>query len=150
MGYSVAPLHAKPTVQRRVRISQFSQLFIIPYDDAKSKWYTQEETRLFNRARISDVLRLRIILNDETRAAGSEDTLYEWVGIERILCPHTARRLVQRRRAHSETVLCSAQIMMMMGSHDDMTEKLAEISKKSSQWARKSAAEIATCYASII
>ncbi len=26
----------------RVQISQFSQLFLIPYDDAESKWYTQE------------------------------------------------------------------------------------------------------------
>jgi hypothetical protein len=144
IGRLVPPLHAKPTVQRRVQISQFSQLFIIPYDDAKSKWYTQEERRLFNQARISDVLSVRNMLKDGTHLAGREDNYYGWVGIERILCPHTARRLVRRRRAHINNVL-SAQ--MLMRRDDDMTDKLAEISQKSSQWARTSAVEIATCNA---
>jgi hypothetical protein len=31
------PLRAKP----RVRISKFSQLVMIPFEDAKTKWYTQ-------------------------------------------------------------------------------------------------------------
>ena len=63
------PLCAKPSLLPQVRISQFSQLFIIPYDDAKLKWYTQDEQHLFNRARLSDAMRLRNLLQDETQAA---------------------------------------------------------------------------------
>lgn len=144
MGCTIPPLHARPAMKNNVQISQFSQLFLIPYDDAKSKWYTHEELRIFNKQRISDVLNVRNMLKDGTHLAGSEDTHYGWVGIERILYPQTARRLARRRRAHINNVL-SAQIMMQ--NDDDKAERLAEISQKTSQWSRNSAIEIATCNA---
>jgi hypothetical protein len=41
----------------RVCFSKFSKVFIIPYDDAKLKWYTQEEQSLFRQSRLADVRR---------------------------------------------------------------------------------------------
>ena len=67
------PLRAKP----QVRISKLSQLVMIPFDDAKTKWYTEEEMRLFNEARLSDSIRVADILWDETQI--SKDFLYKCV-----------------------------------------------------------------------
>ena len=140
------PLCAKPSSLPQVRISQFSQLFIIPYDDAKSKWYTQEEQHLFNRARLSDAMRLRNLLQDETRAAGkNEDVLCKLVGLETFIFLHTAHHVVQKKSAHREAVLLAQ--MTHQGDDDSMIEKLSESSKMSSRWARKRAAKVAACYA---
>lgn len=140
------PLRANK-LRSQVRISQFSQLFIIPYDDVKSKWYTQEEQRLFNQARLSDALRLRNLLQGETCAEINEDVLCELVGLETFIFPHTARHAVQKKRAHREAVLFLAQKMHRDDDDDSMIEKLSESSKKSSRWARERAAKIAACYA---
>jgi hypothetical protein len=139
------PLCAKPSLRPQVRISQFSQLFIIPYDDAKSKWYTQEEYNLFNRTRISDALRLRNLLQGETCEI-NEDVLCELVGLETYIFPHSARHGNQKKRAHRDAVLVLAQ-KMHQSDDDNMIEKLSESSKKSSRWARERAAKIAACYA---
>jgi len=142
------PLRAnKPSLRSRVRISQFSQLFLIPYDDVKSKWYTQEEQNLFNRTRLSDALRLRNLLQGETCAEINEDVLCELVGLETFIFPHIARHVVQKKRAHREAVLVLAQKMHRGDDDDNMTEKLSESSKMSSRWARERAAKIAACYA---
>jgi hypothetical protein len=142
---SPVPPCAKPPPRPRVRISKFSQLIIIPYDDAQLKWYTQEERRLFNRTRLHDALRLRNFRNLlPTNARMREDILYECLGLENFLSPHIARRVVQKKRAHTEAVLSAQEIHQ----GDDMIEKLYETSKKSSQWSRERAAMIAACHAS--
>jgi hypothetical protein len=131
------PLRAKP----QVRISKLSQLVMIPFDDAKTKWYTEEEMRLFNEARLSDSIRVADILWDETQI--SKDFLYKCVGIENFLSPCTLRRVVQKRRAHSELVLLAQRIHQ----GDNRIEKLSDTSEKSSRWACERAARTAAGYA---
>jgi hypothetical protein len=138
-------LCAKPPPRPRVRFSKFSQLVIIPYDDAKSKWYTQEEQRHFNRTRLRDALRLINFINLlPTSARMREDILYECVGLENFISPDIARRVVQKKRAHTEAVLSAQE----MHQGTNMIKKLYETSKKSSQWSREKAAKVATCHAS--
>lgn len=131
------PLRAKP----RVRISKFSQLVMIPFEDAKAKWYTQEEMRLFNEARLSDAKRVADILWDETQI--SKDFIYECVGIDNFISPCTLRRVVQKKRAHSELVLLTQRIYQ----GNNRIEKLSDTSEKSSRWACERAARTAAGYA---
>ena len=119
----------------RVHFSKFSQMFIIPYDDVESKWYTQEEQRHFYQACLSDIHRLRVMLRDAAPALMSEYILYECGGLT---------SSVEMRQAHSEAVL-SAQ-RTYQGDHG--SEKLSETSKRSSKWARKRAAKVAAIHAS--
>jgi hypothetical protein len=58
----------------RVHFSKFSQLFIIPYDDVESKWYTHEEQRHFYQACLSDIHRLRVMLRDAAPALKLSET----------------------------------------------------------------------------
>ncbi len=75
---SPMPSCAKPPPRPQVCISKFSQLIIIPYNDAQMKWYTQEEWRLFNRTRLHDALRLRNFRNLlPTNARMCKDILYK-------------------------------------------------------------------------
>jgi len=136
---------AKPPLRPRVRFSKFSQLVFIPYDDAKSKWYTKEEQRLFNRTRLHDALRLINFKNlPPTSARMCEDILCECVGLEKFLSPHIARRVVQKKRAHTEAVLSAQEIHQ----GTNMINKLFETSNKSSQWSREKADKVAACHAS--
>ena len=128
----------------RVRISKFSQLVIIPYDDMESKWYTQDEQHLFRQTRLTDIRRLRDMLRDAAPALMCEDILYECLGIENYLTPHTARRVVLKKQAHSKAVLS----VQMTHQGDHMIETLSETSMKNSQWAREKAAEVAAVHAS--
>ena len=128
----------------RVRFSEFSQLVIIPYDDVESKWYTQEEQRHFYQACLSDIRRLGDMLRNATPALMGEDILYECIGIENYLSPCIARRVVLKKQAYSEAVFSE----QMMHQGNQRVETLSETSKKSSQWARARAAEVAAAYAS--
>ena len=128
----------------RVHFSKFSQMFIIPYDDVESKWYTQEEQRHFYQACLSEIRRLEDMLRNAAPALMSEDILYECIGIENYLSPCTAHRAVLMKQIHSETVLLAQRTHQ--GNHG--IETLSETSKKSSQWARARAAEVAAAYAS--
>ena len=135
---------AMPPPRPQVRVSKFSRLVIIPYDDAESKWYTQEEQRLFNRTRLHDALRLRNFRNLlPTSARMREDILYECVGLENFLSPHITRRVVQKKREHIKAVLSAQEIHQ----GTNMIKKLYETSKKSSQWSREKAAKVAACHA---
>ena len=126
----------------RVRFSQFSELVTIPYDDAKLKWYTQEEQRLFRQSRLADVRRLRDMFRDSTST--SEEVLYEIVGIENILFSYVLCQTIQMKQAHSSAVLLTQR--MHQGDHSRF-EELSETSKKSSQWARERAARVAALFA---
>ena len=123
----------------QVQISRFSQLFFIPYDDAASKWYTQEEEHNFKQARLSDIRTLRDLLRDATPALISEEILCECVGMENILSSCTALLVIQKKRAHSEAILS----VQRNYKGDHMIEMLATTSQKSSRWARKRAANMA-------
>ena len=125
----------------RVRFSQLSELVKIPYDDAKLKWYTQEEESLFRQSRLADVRRLRDMLRDSTST--SEEVLYEIVGMENILFSYVLCHAIQKKQAHSSAVLRTQR--MHLGYH--RIEELSETSKKSSQWARERAAWVAALYA---
>jgi hypothetical protein len=126
-----------------VQISHFSQLVIIPYDDAESKWYTQEEMRRFKESRLTDIRTLRDLLQDATPALISEETLCECVGMENFISSSTAHLVLQKRRAHSEAILSMQRIY----KGDHTIEMLAKASQKSSQWARKRAANMALGFA---
>jgi hypothetical protein len=136
---STASTFPRPQVQ----ISQFSQLFMIPYDDTESKWYTQEEMSRFKESRLSDIHTLRDLLRDATPALISEETLCECVGMENFLSSFTAHLVIQKRRAHSEAILS----MQRNYQGDHKIEMLAKTSQKSSRWARKRAANMALGFA---
>ena len=93
-------------------------------------------------SRLADVRRLRDMLRDSTST--SEEVLYEIVGIENLLSSYDFRQAIQKKKAHSSTVLLTQRIHQ--GDHS-MIEELSETSKKSSQWARERAAWVATLYA---
>jgi hypothetical protein len=131
---STAPSFAR----KRVRISEFSLLVVIPYDDAKSKWYDQREERKFKREMLADVLTVRDLLRGATPALMSEDILFSSVGIENHLSPSLARDAARRKQAHS-LVIRLAQI----NDSDNMVEKLSEISSNSSRLARERAEKVA-------
>ena len=128
----------------RVCFSKFSELVIIPYDDAKLKWYTQEEQSLFRQSRLADVRRLRDMLRDSTSIC--EEVLYEYVGIENyiLFSYDVLRYAIQKKQAHSSDVLLAQS--MHQGDHSKI-EELSETSKKSSQWARERAALLASLHA---
>ena len=128
----------------RVRFSQFSELVVIPYDNAKLKWYTQEEQCLFRQSRLADIRRLRDMLRDSTST--SEEVLYEFVGIENVLFSYVLCHAIQKKQAHSSAVLRTQR--MHQGDHSRI-EELSETSKKSSQWARERSAWVAALYATI-
>jgi hypothetical protein len=134
---STAPKFAR----LQVRFSQYSEEVTIPYDDAKSKWYTKEEQSLFRQSRLTDAHRLRNIFRDSTLT--SEEVLYECVGIENIIFSHVLRHAIQKKKAHSSVVLMTQR----MHQGDPRIEELSEASKKSSQWARERGAQVATLYA---
>jgi hypothetical protein len=134
-----APLRARP----RVRISKFSKLVMIPYDDAQSKWYTREEQRLFYRTRLSDVRRLRYSLRNATPALTSEELLYECMGLGDILSPSVAHHVVNMKRAHNDVVLAAHRLHQ----GNNRIDTIAKISMISSRWARERAAEVAAIYA---
>ena len=127
----------------RVCFSKFSELVIIPYDDAKLKWYTQEEQSLFRQSRLADVRRLRDMLRDSTSIC--EEVLYECLGIENMLFSYNVLRYaIQKKQAHSSAVLLTQS--MHQGDHSRI-EQLLETSKKSSQWARERAVLLAALHA---
>jgi hypothetical protein len=134
---------APKSAQLRVCFSKFSELVIIPYDDAKLKWYTQEEQRLFRQSRLADVRRLRDMLRDSTSIC--EEVLYECLGIENMLFSYDVLRYAnQKKQAHSSAVLLTQS--MHQGDHSRI-EELSETSKKSSRWARERAALLAALHA---
>jgi hypothetical protein len=94
---STAPSFAR----KRVCISEFSLLVMIPYDDAKSKWYDQQEERKFKREMLADVLTVRDLLRGATPALMSEDILFSSVGIENHLSPSLARDAARKKHVHS-------------------------------------------------
>jgi len=127
----------------RVCFSKFSELVTIPYDDAKLKWYTQEEQSLFRQSMRADVRRLRVMLRDSTST--SEEVLHACVGIENIFSSYVLHHAIQKKLAHSSAVLLTQR--MHQGDHSRI-EELSETSKKSSQWARERAALLAALHAS--
>ena len=136
-------LPALERTRRPVRFSQFSQLVTIPYDDAKSKWYTQEEERLFKQAMFSDARMLRFLLQNATPLLIKEGVIYECVGLEKLIS--VSSRHQEKKRKHSEIVLAA----QMICQGNIRIEKISEISKKFSQGARERAAKVAVCYASL-
>jgi hypothetical protein len=138
-GAAVSTVSTFP--RTRVRISQFSQQFMIPYDDPASKWYTREEVRHFRQAILSEVRTLRDLLGDDATPTAllSEETLCDCLGIENFLSKCTAHLVVHMRRAHCKAIL-SAQ---RNHQGEDMVEALARTSWESSRWARKRAARLA-------
>ncbi len=93
-------------------------------------------------SRLADVRRLRDMLRDSTST--SEEVLYEIVGVESIFFSYDFCHAIQKKQAHSSTVLLTQR--MHQGDHSTI-EELSETSKKSSQWARERAAWVATLYA---
>ena len=137
---SATPLSARPQVQ----FSKFSQLSMIPYDDAQSKWYTREEEHHFRNAVAVDARRVINLLQDATPALTSEETLYECVGIEKFL--FESSHVVKMKWAHSDAVLAAHRLHQ----GNNKIENIAKTSMKSSQWARERAAEVAVLYARIL
>ena len=131
---STAPLFAR----KRVRFSEFSLLVMIPYDDAKSKWYAQREERQFKREMIADVLTFRDLLRRATPALMSEDILFSSVGIENYLSPSLARDAARKKQAHSLVIR-----LTQINDSDNTFEKLSEISINSSRLARERAEKVA-------
>jgi hypothetical protein len=134
---SITPLSARP----RVQFSKFSQLSMIPYDDAQSKWYTRGEQGLFRNAVAVDARRVINVLQDATPALSSEELLYGCVGIEKFL--FESSHAVQMMRAHSDVVLAAQRIHQ----GNDKIEKISKTSMMSSRCARERAAEVAAHYA---
>ena len=134
---SAAPLSARP----RVQFSKFSQLIMIPYDDAQSKWYTREEEHHFRNAVAVDARRVINLLQDATPALTSEEILYECVGIEKFL--FRSSNVVNMKWAHSDVVLAAQRIHR----GNIRIEKIGKASMMSSRWARERAAEVAAIYA---
>ena len=122
------PLSARP----RVQFSEFSQLIMIPYDDAQSKWYTREEQGLFRNAVAVDARRVYNLLQDATPVLTSEEILYECVGIEKFL-------VRSAHVAHSDVVLAAQRLYQ----GNDKIEKISKTSMMSSRCARERAAEVA-------
>jgi len=118
----------------QVRISEFSQLFLIPYDDAESKWYTRDELRLSRQAAFANALRLRDCLRIATPASVSQDILDECLGLERFLTQVVTRRIVT---VHVNAVLLAQRVYQ---GEERKVEMISEISMISSRWARERAA----------
>lgn len=132
------------STRRQVRFSQFSQLVTIPYDDAKLKWYTQEEERLFKQAMFSDARMLRYVLQNASSSLIKEGIIYECVGMEKFISG-VSTELHENKRKHSEIVLAAQMIFQ----GNNRIEKISEISKIFSQGARERAAKVAACFASL-
>jgi hypothetical protein len=133
---STAPSFAR----NRVRFSEFSQLVLIPYDDAKSKWYTQREEIQFKRELFASVHSVRDLLWGATPALMSEDILFNCVGIENYLSLSSAQKSAWKKQTHSLAIRLA---QTFNDSDNIMIEKLSEISRNSSQWARKRAEKVA-------
>jgi len=129
------------STRRQVRFSQFSQLVTIPYDDAKSKWYTQEEERRFKQAMFSDARMLRYVLQNASSSLIKEGIIYECVGMEKFISG-VSTELHENKRKHSEIVLAA----QMICQGNNRIEKISEISKKFSLGARERAAKVAACW----
>jgi hypothetical protein len=125
----------------QLHFSQYSEEVTIPYDDAKSKLYTKEEQSLFRQSRLTDVRRLRNMFRDSMLT--SKVVLYKCMGIENIIFSHVLCHAIQKKQAHSSVVLMTQR----MHQGNPRIEELSEVSKKSSQWAREQAAQVAALYA---
>lgn len=128
--------HTRP----QVRISEFSQLFLIPYDDAESKWYTRDELRLSRQAAFADAHRLGDCLRIATPASVSQDIINECLGLETFLSQVATRRIVI---VHVNVVLLAQRVYQ---GNERKVEMISEISMNSSRWARERGAAATRSY----
>ena len=127
-----------PNVSRSITFKLDANVVIFTEDSEGSTRYTQEECAFFKRQALLDSLRL---VKRQITSAPLEIGLYECVGLERYLSNSLLRRTMEARRAHINAVLEEQRFQVRNGVWDE--QRLAVVSRASSDWARGRAIEVA-------
>ena len=81
-------------IRHCVHFSEFSQVVFIPYDDPKSKWYTDEEEHILRQESITDTCMVRSLLQ-EVPAWMGKDIVDECLSLRIQPLPVIAHKIIQ-------------------------------------------------------
>ena len=134
---TIMPILSKP----RVTFSQHIELAIVPQESTeltKSKWYSQEDNTTFRTRTSNDIRRLRNELATAASDNFNEDCSCEYVGIETLLSRPLMMLVAEKMHEHINAILSEQH--RYRSQHDNVEEEsLAEVSERSSRWARQRA-----------
>mmetsp|Transcript_35405 Transcript_35405/g.60149 ORF Transcript_35405/g.60149 Transcript_35405/m.60149 type:complete len:144 (+) Transcript_35405:297-728(+) len=136
------------TSPRAVAFSKFSKLSIISKDETDSKWYSMEDEHRFRRALIRDSIRMKRRFDAAPVDGVPLEHLYECLGIESKITQGLAQLATIKRHNHSAAVLSEQRHQKMRGIHDP--ERLANVSKRASLWAKQRAQKLAKGYSELL
>ena len=146
----VVDFPTQPTRQRReqkkkVTFASFSEMVIIPQDEAAAKAYSEDDIRHFKQALLLDVLRLRHEFASAPPTQNiSQELLCHCRGLEHLISQDALINITAARRAHVVVVLEEERNQDQRNTLDE--DKLSRISKGSSRWARVRAEQLAVGY----
>lgn len=130
-------------VPKAVIFATHSEFALIPKDQANLKWYTSEEKKRFRRNLISDTRQMHEELNEDP----TPELLCKCIGIESFMNKDLMMRVASKRKAHVQAILSEQWSQRQRGICD--TQKLSNLSRKSSDWAVNKAHKLAVAYSEL-
>jgi hypothetical protein len=130
--------------QKKVTFASFSEMVIIPQDEAAAKAYSEDDIRHFKQALLLDVLRLRHEFASAPAQNISQEQLCRCRGLEHFLSQDALMNITAARRAHVVVVLEEERNQDQRNTLDE--DELSRVSMGSSRWARVRAEQLAVGY----
>ena len=157
MANSTTAYHPKKTVRFSPSVETI-QIERSSTEENASKWYNVEERNQFKRTLVLDVAHCNRMLaakvaasnSNNMKALLSDEELSECVGLEAFFARNVVRRfhaILEARTRHLQIVLREQARQRSGNVHD--VEKLARLSKASSQWLGECSRMVALRYASM-
>ena len=148
VGFPTQP-RASPRKQRReqkkVTFASFSEMAIIPQDEAAAKAYSEDDIRNFKQALLLDVLRLRHEFASAPPTQNiSQELLCRCRGLDHLISQDALINIMAARQAHVVVVLEEHSNQDRDNLCDE--EELSRVSMGSSRWARVRAEQLAVGY----
>ena len=127
-----------------VTFSEFSQQ--VSFVPSRYEGYSRKEIKGLRQALMNDVRQASWKVHTHPRNT-SKELILECLGIETLVDPNVARRLIERRRAHVGAVLLEQGLQRQRGVRD--IEKIARVSEEHSRASRLRAHELALIHSEL-
>ena len=143
--------HRRPCVT----FDHYSELALIPKDEAQPKWFSPEEKRRFRRNLIADARRMKRIMQeegdqqqDDPTYCSPEDRIIDCLGLEALINQNLMMTIAKKRQEHIASILAEQKTQKALGIVD--AERMSRVSQESSNWTCCRAQKLALAYSELV